>query len=104
MPEAGVRECGGRVLQAEIGSPVTFSLECQHRVRASIHATADAAREMHAEKWKAEIGHGVQQAANQGFFFRNEIVVFATKWNDRDFGFFSRHAADAIAVQAGAVD
>jgi len=35
---------------------------------------------------------------------RDQIIIFATKWNDRDFRLFSRKAADAIAVQPGAVN
>src|SRR5580704_9265468 len=37
-------------------------------------------------------------------FFGNQIVVLATEGYDLDGGFLICHAADAIAVQAGAVD
>src|SRR5579863_10331766 len=83
VPKAGVRECGGGVLQADIGSPITFALECQHRVRSGIHATVDVTREMHTEKWETKIGHRIEQAANQMLSFWNQIIIFTTKRHDR---------------------
>src|SRR5580692_8439315 len=52
VPESGIRERGNRVLQIEVRSPITFSLERQHRVRSGIHAAADTAREVHPQKWE----------------------------------------------------
>ncbi len=59
---------------------------------------------MHAEKRELRIGHGVDEAADQMLFGGDQVVVFAAERDDLDFGFLVCHAADTIAVQAGAVD
>ena len=35
---------------------------------------------------------------------RNQVVVFAAKGHDPDFGFLAGHPADAVAVQSGTID
>ena len=42
-----------------------FAREREHRVRPTLHAARREPREVHAEKGKARIGHGVDQVAHE---------------------------------------
>ena len=91
-------------LQVEIGALVTLSLEGQNGVRSGIHAALNAAREVHAEKRKFRIGHGINERAHQVLSLRNQKVIFPAKGHDPDFRLLACHPADAVAVQSGAID
>src|SRR4029079_17961959 len=100
----GIGRSAGEVPEIEIGALVTLALEGKHGVRTGIDAGVKVAREVEAEKWKFGIGHGIDEGAYQVRSLRNQIVVFAAKGHDPDFGLLASHAADAVAVQPGTID
>ena len=59
---------------------------------------------MNAEKWKLRIRHRINQVPNQKLAFGFDFIVFTSERHDANLPFLSRQFADAVAVQAGAVD
>src|SRR5580700_9356234 len=103
-PESGVGKGGGGVSQIEIGAAIAFAFEGENGVGAGVHTAGDALGEMYAEKRELGVGHRVDEGADQMFFGRNQVVVLTAKGHDLDSRFLIRHAADAIALEAGTVD
>ena len=93
-----------KVGQVEIGAPITLPFERQNGIRTSIDTTLDAPSEMHPKEGKFWVGYGIDESAYEVLSFANEVIIFATKWHDPDFGLLPCQAADAITMQSGTID
>ncbi len=102
-PKSGERQCRRQIPRADIRMTVTFSRQRQHRIRPSVHLASDAPREVHAEKGKAWVGHGIDEGVHQRSPLRHQIVVFAAEWNNHHSGVIACHPADAVAEQSSTV-
>src|SRR5579859_2529858 len=83
---------------------VTFARESENRVWPRIYFAGDASSEVHAQKWEARIGHGVDQRSHQRGALGDKIVIFAPERHDEHARIIPSHAGDAVAVKSGTVD
>src|SRR5437870_463764 len=77
--------------------------EREDRVRPRMDVIVDRATEMHAEKWKRRVGHGIDEAAHDRGTLRLEVEVFAAKGHDANLRIGPGDTRDAIRVQTRAI-
>src|SRR5579863_1324456 len=104
FPESGITESFCRIPKTEVSTLIALTLEREDRVWPGINAAAHSSREVHSQKGKPQVRHRINKVLDQMFALRCQIVVFAAKGNDPNLRLFAGHQADAIALQASAVN
>ena len=83
---------------------IAFALETEHGVRTGMDTAVDHASEVHSQKWKLRIRHGVDKVAHQVPALRFQLVVFAP---ERYYaGLWSRagERGDTVTVQTSTIN
>src|SRR4051812_50074448 len=103
-PEPPKCQRGCKIANVDAAVTITFTGKREHRIGPRIHPAADAAGEVHSKKRKLRVRHGIDQCAHQGGALGYKIVILAAEGHDPYAWLVSGHAADSVAVEAGAVD
>ena len=104
FPKTPIGDGFNHVPNANVGVAIAFPCECENRIRAGFDTSMDEPRKVHAEEWKFGIRNRVDEIADKVRAFRLQFVVFTAERNDSRGIEVASHVAEAIALQAAAVD
>src|ERR1051325_11517836 len=81
-PETRKYRRGRQIADIDVGVPVSFAGESEDCVGSGIDFAGNAPREVYAEKRKARVRDRIYQCTHQRGALRNQIIVFAAKWDN----------------------